>query len=162
DTGGSIRLPAACCGIVGLKPTYGRVSRAGAMPLSWSLDHVGPMARTVRDAALLLRVIAGHDPLDATASQRAVPDYRAALDGPIAGLRVAVPAGYYWDGLDAEVTAAARAAIGILAQLGAHVGELALPDPQILCDVANVVARCESAAIHGRLVREQPHVLQPA
>jgi aspartyl-tRNA(Asn)/glutamyl-tRNA(Gln) amidotransferase subunit A len=162
DTGGSIRLPAACCGIVGLKPTYGRVSRAGAMPLSWSLDHVGPMARTVRDAALLLTVIAGHDPLDATSSRRPVPDYTAALERPIAGLRVVVPEGYYWDGLDAEVVAGARAAVGVLGDLGAHVGERPLPDPQILADVANIVARCESAAVHGRVVREQPHVLQPA
>jgi aspartyl-tRNA(Asn)/glutamyl-tRNA(Gln) amidotransferase subunit A len=162
DTGGSIRLPAACCGIVGLKPTYGRVSRAGAMPLSWSLDHVGPMARTVRDAALLLAVIAGHDPLDATSSRRPVPDYAAALDRPIAGLRVVVPQGYYWEGLDGEVAAGVRAAVGVLGELGARVGERPLPDPQILADVANIVARCESAAVHGRVVREQPHVLQPA
>src|SRR5207237_281501 len=79
DTGGSIRLPAACCGIVGLKPTYGRVSRAGAMPLSWSLDHLGPMARTVADTALMLGAMAGHDPADATSSRRAVPDYAGAL-----------------------------------------------------------------------------------
>jgi aspartyl-tRNA(Asn)/glutamyl-tRNA(Gln) amidotransferase subunit A len=162
DTGGSIRLPAACCGIVGLKPTYGRVSRAGAMPLSWSLDHVGPMARTVRDVALLLGVIAGHDPLDATSSPRPVPDYLAGLEGSIAGLRVVVPEGYYWDGLDAEVAAGVRAAVGVLGELGARVETRALPDPQILVEVANIVARCESAAVHGRVVREQPHVLQPA
>src|SRR5262249_16223465 len=153
-----IRLPAACCGIVGLKPTYGRVSRAGAMPLSWSLDHVGPMARTVRDAALLLGVIAGHDPRDATSSRRPVPDYVGALDRPIAGLRIAVPEGYYRDGLDAEVAAGFRAALGVLGELSAHVGERPLPDPQLLVDVANIVARCESAAVHGRLVRESPHV----
>ncbi|HXV92021.1 MAG TPA: amidase, partial [Pseudonocardia sp.] len=88
DTGGSIRLPAACCGIVGLKPTYGRVSRAGVMPLSWSLDHLGPMARTVRDVALLLGIIAGHDPRDATSSRRPVPDYLAALERPVRGLRI--------------------------------------------------------------------------
>src|SRR5689334_15981043 len=81
DTGGSIRLPAACCGVVGLKPTYGRVSRAGVMPLSWTMDHIGPLARTVRDAALMLGVIAGVDPLDATTSRQPVPDYVAALDG---------------------------------------------------------------------------------
>ncbi|MBI4011957.1 MAG: amidase [Candidatus Rokubacteria bacterium] len=162
DTGGSIRLPAACCGIVGLKPTYGRVSRAGVMPLSWSLDHVGPMARTVRDAALLLGVIAGPDPHDATSSRRAVPDYAGALDGPIGGLRVAVPENYYWDGVDSQVDAAVRAAIATLGELGARVAELHLPDPRLLVDVANIVARCESAALHGRLLREQPHALQPA
>ncbi|MBI4593216.1 MAG: amidase, partial [Candidatus Rokubacteria bacterium] len=85
DTGGSIRLPAACCGVVGLKPTYGRVSRAGVMPLSWSNDHLGPLARTVRDAALLLGVMAGWDPEDATTSRRPVPDFLAALEGGVAG-----------------------------------------------------------------------------
>jgi aspartyl-tRNA(Asn)/glutamyl-tRNA(Gln) amidotransferase subunit A len=162
DTGGSIRLPAACCGIVGLKPTYGRVSRAGVMPLSWSLDHVGPMTRTVRDAALLLGVIAGADRDDATASARPVPDYAAALARPIRGLRIGVPEGYYWDGIDAEMAAGVRAAIDLLARLGAEPRELALPDPQILVDVGNVLARCESAAVHTRLLREAPHQLQPA
>ena len=162
DTGGSIRLPAACCGVVGLKPTYGRVSRAGLMPLSWSLDHAGPLARTVRDAALLLGVMAGADPHDPTASRRAVPDYAGALDRPIAGLRIGVPATYFWDGVDAEVAAAVREAIGVLGRLGARVTDLALPDPGILVDVTNLIARCEGAAAHARLVREQPHALQPA
>jgi aspartyl-tRNA(Asn)/glutamyl-tRNA(Gln) amidotransferase subunit A len=162
DTGGSIRLPAACCGIVGLKPTYGLVSRAGVMPLSWSLDHVGPMARTVRDVALLLGVIAGHDGDDATSSRRPVPDYAAALGAPIAGLRVGVPVAYFWDGVDAEVVAAVRAALDVLAGLGAHVADCHLPDPRACIDVANIIARCESAAVHGRVVRENPHVLQPA
>jgi len=86
DTGGSIRLPAACCGVVGFKPTYGRVSRAGAMPLSWSLDHLGPLTRTVADAALLLGIVAGHDPRDATSSHRGVPFYGRMLASPLAGL----------------------------------------------------------------------------
>ena len=162
DTGGSIRLPAACCGVVGLKPTYGRVSRAGAMPLSWSLDHVGPLARTVRDAAVLLGVIAGADPADATASLRPVPDFVAGLDRPITGLRVGVPDRYYWEGLDGEVLAATRAAIEGLRALGAQVAECAVPDPALLNDLANVIARCESAAVHARIARESPHALQPA
>ncbi|HZS34414.1 MAG TPA: amidase [Methylomirabilota bacterium] len=161
DTGGSIRLPAACCGVVGLKPTYGRVSRAGAMPLSWSLDHVGPLARTVRDAALLLGAMAGPDPADPTASPRAVPDYVAALDGGVAGLRIGVPDRYYWEGLDDGVTAAARRATEVLRELGAVLLECPLPDPEPLNDLANLIARCESAAVHARLVREQPHALQP-
>ncbi len=162
DTGGSIRLPAACCGVVGLKPTYGRVSRTGAMPLSWSLDHVGPLARTVRDVAILLGVIAGADAADATASRRAVPDYVAGLDRPIAGLRVGVPDRFYWDDLDGDVLAAVRTAIDGLRGLGAEVTECALPDPALLNDLANVIARCESAAVHARMVRESPHALQPA
>jgi aspartyl-tRNA(Asn)/glutamyl-tRNA(Gln) amidotransferase subunit A len=162
DTGGSIRLPAACCGVVGLKPTYGRVSRAGAMPLSWSLDHVGPLARTVRDAAVLLGVIAGADPADATASARPVPDYGRDLDRPITGLRVGVPDRYYWDGLDGEVLAAVGTAIDGLRDLGAEVADCVLPDPALLNDVANVIARSESAAVHARIARETPHALQPA
>jgi aspartyl-tRNA(Asn)/glutamyl-tRNA(Gln) amidotransferase subunit A len=162
DTGGSIRLPAACCGVVGLKPTYGRVNRAGAMPLSWSLDHVGPLARTVRDTAILLGVIAGADRRDATASARPVPDYVAGLDRSIAGLRVGVPDRYYVDGLDGEVLTAILAAVEGLRGLGAQVVECALPDPALLNDVANVIARCESGAVHTRIVRESPQVLQPA
>ena len=127
DTGGSIRLPAAACGIVGLKPTYGRVSRAGAMPLSWSNDHVGPMARTVRDCALLLQVMAGADALDATASPEPVPDYMAALGRSVAGLRVGVVENYFFQGLDAEMAAAVRQAAQVIAQLGARVSELQRP-----------------------------------
>ena len=161
DTGGSIRLPAACCGIAGLKPTYGRVSRAGVMPLSWSNDHVGPMARTVRDAARLLQVIAGRDPRDGTSSQRAVPDYTARIDEGVAGLRVAVPENYFFHGLDDEMAAGVREAIRLLGTLGARVTELRVPDPEILSDVCNVIARCESAAVHTRLVRERPEEIQP-
>jgi aspartyl-tRNA(Asn)/glutamyl-tRNA(Gln) amidotransferase subunit A len=162
DTGGSIRLPAACCGVVGLKPTYGRVSRAGAMPLSWSLDHVGPLARTVKDAAILLGVIAGADGADRTASARPVPDYQAGLDRPVAGLRVGVPDRYYWDGLHPEVLGTVRAAIEALRGLGARVTECSVPDPALLNDLANVIARCESAAVHARMARESPQLLQPA
>src|SRR5439155_1848 len=99
---GSIRLPAACCGIVGLKPTYGRVSRAGAMPLSWSLDHLGPMTRSVRDAALMLEIIAGHDPHDATSSAHAVGTPAATLDLPVRDVRLGLPENYYFDGVTPE------------------------------------------------------------
>jgi aspartyl-tRNA(Asn)/glutamyl-tRNA(Gln) amidotransferase subunit A len=161
DTGGSIRLPAACCGVVGLKATYGRVSRAGGMPLSWSLDHVGPLARTVRDAAILLGVIAGSDPRDATASAHPVPDYGASLGQSITGLRIGVPDRYYGDGLDEGVATAFRHALDGLRGLGAEVIECPIPDPTILNDLANLIARCESAAIHTRIARESPHLLQP-
>jgi aspartyl-tRNA(Asn)/glutamyl-tRNA(Gln) amidotransferase subunit A len=163
DTGGSIRLPAAACGVVGLKPTYGRVSRAGVMPLSWSYDHVGPLARTVRDAALMLGVIAGVDPLDATTSRQPVPDYVAALDGGIAGLRIGVAGGFYADGLDAAVTAALAEAVAVLGGLGARVEPLAVPDPgPIVSGSSNVMVRAESATIHSRLLKERPGELQPA
>ncbi|MBI1737137.1 MAG: Asp-tRNA(Asn)/Glu-tRNA(Gln) amidotransferase subunit GatA [Candidatus Rokubacteria bacterium] len=160
DTGGSIRLPAACCGIVGLKPTYGRVSRAGVMPLSWSLDHVGPMTRTVRDAAMLLAAIAGHDPRDATTSRRAVPDYAAALARRLPPLTVGVPENFYFDRLDPEVASAVDAAIRVL-ETFVKVEPLRVPDPAVMVGISNVLARCESAAIHARLIRERPDELQP-
>ena len=162
DTGGSIRLPAACCGIVGLKPTYGRVSRAGAMPLSWSLDHLGPMTRTVRDAALMLELCAGHDPHDGTSSHLPVGALVAALEHPPVGLRVALPENYYFDGVTPEVRAAVEAAAQVLAALGMRVQTLRLPDPAILTDVANILARSESSAIHARVARDRPHELGAA
>jgi aspartyl-tRNA(Asn)/glutamyl-tRNA(Gln) amidotransferase subunit A len=162
DTGGSIRLPAAACGIVGLKPTYGRVSRAGAMPLSWSYDHLGPMTLTVRDCALLLSVIAGHDPADATSSRRRVPDYVAALDRSVRGLRVGVPENYYFNGLHAAVDAAVRAAVAALRELGAHTETLRVPDPEpMVAACNNVMVRAESAAIHSRILKDRPGELQP-
>jgi aspartyl-tRNA(Asn)/glutamyl-tRNA(Gln) amidotransferase subunit A len=162
DTGGSIRLPAACCGIVGIKPTYGRVSRAGVMPLSWSLDHLGPMAGTVRDAALMLEIIAGHDPHDATSSPRPVGALVAALDGSPAGTRVALPENYYFEGVTPEVRAAVETAARVLTALGVEVRTLRLPDPATATDVANILARSESAAIHARVLRERPHELGAA
>ena len=159
DTGGSIRLPSAVCGITGLKPTYGRVSRAGAMPLSWSNDHIGPMARTAEDCALLLRTIAGPDPLDATASPRPVPDYVAALTRPVRGLRIGVPQRYFFQGLDAEMESAVRAAIETLQGLGASVEAIRPPDPQTMSDVTNIVSRSEATALHGHLLGQRPHDL---
>jgi aspartyl-tRNA(Asn)/glutamyl-tRNA(Gln) amidotransferase subunit A len=162
DTGGSIRLPAACCGIVGLKPTYGRVSRAGAMPLSWSLDHLGPMTRSVRDAALMLEIIAGHDPHDATSSHHAAGGIAAGLDASVRGLRVVLPENYYFDGVTDDVRAAVEEAARTLGTLGVRVERVRLPDPASLIDVANVLARCESSTIHARLARERPHELGAA
>src|SRR5687767_6564639 len=125
DTGGSVRIPASLCGLVGLKPTYGRVSRHGVVPLSWSLDHVGPLTRTVRDTALLLSVISGHDPRDATTSRLPVPDYVAALTGKVEGLRVGVPREFFFEGLDADVQQAVDQAIDQLAALDVKVSEVA-------------------------------------
>src|SRR5262249_22038899 len=127
DTGGSIRNPASFCGIVGLKPTYGRISRAGIVPLSWSLDHAGPMARTVADTALMLQAMAGPDRHDPSASVQPVPDYCAALRGDLQGMRLGVPRAYYFEHPDPEVVAAVRIAIATMQQLGATVREVDLP-----------------------------------
>src|SRR5713101_90121 len=120
DTGGSIRQPAAFSGVLGMKPTYGRVSRYGVIAFASSLDQVGPFARDAEDAALMLGVIAGADPMDATAIDVPVPDYRAALGQGIEGLRLGVPAEYFMDGMDPEVEQAVRAAIATHAKLGAR------------------------------------------
>jgi len=127
DTGGSIRQPAAFCGNVGLKPTYGRVSRYGLVAFASSLDQIGPFTKTVADAALVLRVIAGADPMDSTAAAVPVPDYRAALAGGVAGLRIGIPREYFIDGMDPEVERAVRAAVDVLRGLGAKTEEVSLP-----------------------------------
>ncbi|MBK6846086.1 MAG: Asp-tRNA(Asn)/Glu-tRNA(Gln) amidotransferase subunit GatA [Proteobacteria bacterium] len=127
DTGGSIRQPAALCGVVGIKPTYGRVSRYGVIAFASSLDQVGPIARTTEDAAALLEVIAGHDPLDATSLPQPVGRYREACRRGVRGLRIGVPAEYFAAGLDPEIETAVRAAIDQLAAQGAEVVDISLP-----------------------------------
>ena len=127
DTGGSIRLPASLCGVVGLKPSYGRVSRRGLVAHGSSLDQVGPIATTVEDAALLLSVIAGHDHRDSTCMNEAVPDYLGALTKPVKGLRIGISAEYFGEGLDAEVRSAVQAAITILESQGAKLVNIHLP-----------------------------------
>src|SRR5207244_6989891 len=119
DTAGSVRIPAAYCGIVGLKPTYGRVSNRGVIPLSWSLDHTGPMTKTVEDAAILLNVIAGYDALDPTTVDVPIVDYTRGLKMPTAKLRVGVPRTPFFDNLDAEVAKAFDAAMDVVRKLTA-------------------------------------------
>ncbi len=157
DTGGSIRLPAACCGLIGLKPTYGRVSRAGAMPLSFTLDHVGPLTRTASDAALILQAIAGRDPADPTTAHAPVPNYRAELDKGVRGLRVGVPENYFYDPVEAEVAALARASLKVFEELGAEIVPVRLPEVIELANPLNVlIIAAEGAAFHARWLRERP------
>jgi aspartyl-tRNA(Asn)/glutamyl-tRNA(Gln) amidotransferase subunit A len=157
DTGGSIRGPAAFCGIVGLKPTYGRVSRAGVLTLSWTLDHAGPMARTVEDCAYLLQALAGHDPADPASSRIPVDDYLAPLGGDIRGLRIGVPRTYFFDGVDPEVTQAFEAALTTLRELGAEVRDVTIPSlhttPAFL-----LILMAEAFAYHERDLREHPEL----
>ena len=127
DTGGSIRQPAAFCGVVGLKPTYGRVSRYGMVAFASSLDQAGPFTKTVADTARVLQVIAGVDPMDSTAAAVPVPDYLAALGGGVKGLRIGIPREYFIDGMDPEVERAVRAAVEVLRGLGARTEEVSLP-----------------------------------
>jgi aspartyl-tRNA(Asn)/glutamyl-tRNA(Gln) amidotransferase subunit A len=142
DTGGSIRLPASACGVVGMKATYGRVSRAGALARSWSLDHVGPLTRTVRDNARMLKVIAGTDPRDSTSSERAVPDYEATLDDGVAGLRIGLALPAAPEPVDAAIGAAVQAAADVLGSLGARISVANMPDFTALYRAAEVVVKC--------------------
>jgi aspartyl-tRNA(Asn)/glutamyl-tRNA(Gln) amidotransferase subunit A len=146
DTGGSVRQPAALCGVVGLKPTYGRVSRYGLIAFASSLDQVGVLTKDVTDAALLLGAIAGHDPCDSTSLDMPVPDYRKALTGDIRGVRVGVPQEYLIDGLQPEVEAAVRAAVDTLAALGAEVRDVSLPHTEYALPVYYLIAPAEASA----------------
>lgn len=146
DTGGSIRQPASFCGVVGVLPTYGRVSRYGLIAFASSLDRVGPFAATVRDAAEVLGVIAGHDPMDATSSRVAVPDYTAQLDAGVAGLRLGVPAEYFAEGLDPEVKRAVEATIDQLRAAGAQIKPISLPHTQYAVPTYYVIATAEASA----------------
>jgi len=161
DTGGSIRIPAAANGVLGLKPTYGRVSRAGAMPLSWSTDHIGPLARTARDLARLLAVIAGYDATDPSSSRRPVPDYEAALADGVAGLRVGIPVNYFFDGVDPGVRRLLEASLKVLAELGAQLVEIEVPAPEHLTELGRAIVYSEAAALHGEWLRTRPGDYSP-
>jgi aspartyl-tRNA(Asn)/glutamyl-tRNA(Gln) amidotransferase subunit A len=161
DTGGSIRMPAHFCGVTGLKTTVGRVSRAGAMPLSQSLDTVGPLAQTVEDCALLLGLMAGADPEDPTASTEAVPDYMAATKGSIKGLRIGVPTAFYVDDLDPEVSRILDDTIGVLKKEGAEIVPVELPDQRQLTSACQLVLATEAATLHKRWMIERPQDYGP-
>jgi aspartyl-tRNA(Asn)/glutamyl-tRNA(Gln) amidotransferase subunit A len=161
DTGGSIRLPAHFCGTAGIKPTYGRVSRAGAMPLSFSLDTVGPLARTVEDCALVLAAIAGADARDATTDPRVVPDYLAALGRPVAGITIGKPRQYFYDDCDPEIAAAMEASLEVFRKLGAKVVDVDLPDFEAWNAAATMIIGAEAAAAHGHWLRTRPQDYSP-
>ena len=146
DTGGSIRQPASFCGVVGLMPTYGRVSRYGLIAFASSLDHIGPLARTVKDAAIVLRTIAGRDPMDSTSADVPVPDYVAELEKPIRGLKIGVAKEYFGEGLDSEVRNAVETAIGKLAQLGCEIVPVSLPHTEYAIPTYYIVATAEASS----------------
>jgi len=146
DTGGSIRQPASFCGVVGLMPTYGRVSRYGLIAFASSLDHIGPLTKTVRDAATVLRTIAGRDPMDATSADVPVPDYVAELDKPVRGMKIGVAKEYFGDGLDDEVRGAVEAAIDKLKGLGCEIVPVSLPHTPYAIPTYYLIATAEASA----------------
>jgi aspartyl-tRNA(Asn)/glutamyl-tRNA(Gln) amidotransferase subunit A len=164
DTGGSIRIPASLDGTVGLKPTFGRVSRDGVVPHSWSLDHAGPLTQCVGDAALLLNVLAGHDPRDPGSADRPVPDYTAVLGRPLAGLRLGVCRAHFFERNEADVEAAVERAISDLARAGAQIVEIALPLLRYGLGAIFAIELASSTAYHdrslqaGRTAHYQPDV----
>ena len=158
DTGGSIRNPASLCGVTGMKPTYGRVSRRGVVPLAFSLDHVGPMTRSVRDNALMLQVIAGHDPLDPASADEAISDYTAGLAQGVKGMRIGVIRHFYTTDLEAhpEQIAAIEAAVDLLAEMGAVVSEIRLPALQDYAACGQLILAAEAFAVHERWLKQRP------
>ena len=161
DTGGSVRIPSSLCGLVGLKPTHGRISLYGVNLLSWSLDHVGPMARTVEDCALMLSTVAGYDPLDPTSSEIPVSDFAASLRAEGKPPRVGAPREYVWDVLSDPVRHSVKQAIEALAGLGASVVEVSIPLLADSVEISNPILQAESIASNGELLREHGGNLDP-
>ena len=146
DTGGSIRCPAGLCGITGMKPTYGRVSRYGLVAFASSLDQIGPLGQTAEDCALLLQVLAGYDPHDSTSIDRPVPDYAETVRRPLEGLRLGLVREYFGEGLDREVEAAVREAVRVYESLGAKVKQVSLPHSKYAVAVYYIIAPCEASS----------------
>jgi len=162
DTGGSVRIPSALCGLAGLKPTYGRVSRYGLTALSWSQDHPGPMVRTVEDCGLLLNATAGYDPKDPVSAHLPVPDYTKALTGEIKGLRIGVPKEYFEVPIDAKVKEIIEEAIHKLEELGAVVSEVSWPMYHQMAAIASIIQMAEATAYHQKLIKEKgPQIWHP-
>jgi aspartyl-tRNA(Asn)/glutamyl-tRNA(Gln) amidotransferase subunit A len=161
DTGGSIRNPAKSCGVVGLKPTYGRVSRFGVTTLSWSLDHVGPMARTVADVARMLQVMAGADPQDHASAATAVPDYSKALTGNIKGLRIGVVTEHFFENVHPETDAALRSALSKLKEMGATQVEVKVRNAVLCGAISSTILNSEAAVFHEKRLKHQADLLEP-
>lgn len=161
DTGGSIRIPAALCGITGLKPTYGRVSRFGVLPLAWSLDHAGPMTRTAADAALMLEAMAGHDPRDPTSSALPVPDYTKALTGEARGLRVGLLRAFFLESAGLVLRQAVEQAVKVLEELGATVTEVSLTTAQHAAGTSFAIVGPEALTYHEAWIKSRPDDYAP-
>ncbi len=156
DTAGSIRIPASANGVVGLKPTFGRVSKRGVVPLAWSLDHYGPLAKTVFDAALVLEATAGYDPADPSSSEVQVPDYTSTMSRGVDGLRVAIVRNWYFDRVNASVAEAIEEAARVFEKLGAHVNELRIPHLELSMAIHHTILSSEASAYHQPTLRAVP------
>jgi len=156
DTGGSVRIPASLCGIVGIKPTYGRISRHGMLPASWSLDHAGAMARSVLDCALVLQTVSGFDPLDPSTSRRPVPDFTFDLEAGVRGLRLGVPSNHFFDALEPDVASVVETAIGILQSLGARLVKVSLPNLSYGPSAVEAISCSERCSWHDQWMKERP------
>lgn len=161
DTAGSIRIPSALCGTIGLKSTYGRVSRRGITPLSWSLDHAGAITRRVHDAAVALNAIAGYDPLDPASVDRPVPDYTAGLDDGVKGLRIGVAGNFYFDHVEESVAEAVRQAVSVLSDLGAQAGPVEIPHPDQILGTEWAIMMSEASSYHQESLRRSADLYQP-
>ena len=161
DTGGSVRVPASLCGITGFKPTSGLISRYGVTPLSWSMDHVGPLTKTVHDAAIAINVMVGYDNRDAGSVQGSPSDYVSGLDKGMQGVRIGVPREFIWDMLDPEVEQAFRTSISQMESLGGIIEDLSVPALELVNASGSVVQTAEAATIHRSHVLKQGHLLDP-
>ena len=161
DTGGSVRIPSGLCGIVGLKPTFGRISRYGVFPLSWSFDTVGPMTRTVRDTALVMNAIAGYDPRDPFSSRTSTGDFTAALGQDIKGTRIGIPKEHFFEIVDSEVEGAMRQAAGVLEDLGASIEEISIPILEQCLSIGSSISSPEAAEVHLENLRHRAGELDP-
>lgn len=156
DTGGSVRIPASCCGVVGMKPTFGRISKYGIFPLSWSLDHVGPMTRTVEDNAIVLGALSGHDARDPYSVRRETEDFTRHLNQGIKGSVVGVPSSFYFENVEEEVRAMVNRAIEVFRDLGARIHEVEMPHSEEILAAQRVVLASEAFTVHEERLRGQP------
>ncbi len=161
DTGASIRQPAACCGVVGIKPTFGRVSKHGCLPLAWSMDHAGPMTRSARDAALTMNLLAGFDPRDPCSIDRDVPDFTAGLDDGIKGRKIAIVRKFFMEDGDPEVMAGVEATLPILESLGAIIEEVELPHVEDAFKAGTLTILSEGATYHADHLKTRPEAFSP-
>lgn len=161
DTGGSIRIPASCCGIVGMKPTFGRVSKYGVFPLSWTLDHIGPLTRTVTDNAMLLNVLVGYDDRDPYSARTEQEDFTNLLGQDIRGTVIGVPSCFYFDNIDPEVKAAVRNALEVFAHLGADIREVDVPDMHKISYAQQITMRSEAYTVHQEELHNRPELYEP-